>query len=759
MIVEEVGRSRRSTDWSPRHAAAPVRTRLGGFVAVLALVAVLVALRRFWAAQVLLVPLLLIVPGVILLRALRIPRAVISSFPAYVPCASIVVIFGSGLIVDLAGPLLGVAAPLRSMPLLIGLELTCLALLASSINAPSNVSVGWNHILQPARLFWPFILPLIAAGGALLLDTGHSNGIAITAACLVIVVLITAAALSSKIDERLIRVILYATGLALTWSDSLRGDPLYGFDIATEYQRLQETVLAGIWHTSHPNDPYGAMLSLTVMPTELHALAGIPPLLVFKVVYPALYALFPVAIYDLARKILSRPWAMVAAAFTIGQYAFTELAGFARQEIALVLFTALIAAMLDSRIQRGSLWALIALLGLATALSHYSTTYVAITITGLTLALQWATSWFRDIPRITGGVAVAFASVFAGALIWYGPVTDSNSHVLAVVQTVEAQGLEVLPNRVPGSSFISTYLQGNTRTPIQADQYEKLISAFYSANHHFIKPFPDAGLPGYALRDASIPEPPVKWHLGYDTLALCLLIIEQLANLVAAVGALLMIVRRDSSVIVREIGLLALATISLLTLLRFSGTLAVAYGQERAQLQGLAILTITLCWTMERFAGALKVRQTRILQAAAICLMIVFFNSTYMISVVFGGQTSVNLANSGPAFEYFYTTRPEIASAQWLGENIQPGQLVYSDEYGQVPIAATIGIQQGFFADLTPLTLNQNAWIYASRSNTINGLAFALFHNHIATYVFPYRFLISHYNLVYTNGSSEVFHR
>jgi uncharacterized membrane protein len=543
------------------------------------------------------------------------------------------------------------------------------------------------------------------------------------------------------------------------WSDSLRGDPLYGFDIATEFQRLQETVLTGIWHTPHPNDPYGAMLSLTVMPTELHALAGVPSLLVFKVVYPAVYALFPVAIYDLARRILSRPWSLVAAAFTIGQYAFAELAGFARQEIALVLFTGLIAAMLDSRIQRRSLWPLIALLGIATALSHYSTTYVAITITGFTLVLQWVTSWFRDIPRITGAVAVAFFSVLACALIWYGPVTDSDSHVLALVQTVEAQGLNVLPNRVPGSSLLSAYLQGNTRTSIQAEQYEKLISKFYSANHHFIKPFPDADLPHYTLRDTSIPEPPVKWRLGYDALTLCLLVIEQLANLAAALGALLMIVRRDASVITREIGLLALATTLLLTVLRFSGTLAVAYGQERAQLQGLAVLAIALCWIMERLAGARRVRHARVLGVAATGLMIVFFNSTYLVSVVFGGQTSVNLANSGPAFEYFYTTQPEIASAQWLGKNIQPGQLVYSDEYGQVPIAATISIQQGLLPDLTPLTLNQNAWVYASRSNTVNRRAFALYRNHLATYAFPYDFLVSHYNLVYTNGSSEVFHR
>ena len=43
------------------------------------LLAVLTDLHGFWAAQVLLVPLLLIVPGVILLRALRVPGAAVAA--------------------------------------------------------------------------------------------------------------------------------------------------------------------------------------------------------------------------------------------------------------------------------------------------------------------------------------------------------------------------------------------------------------------------------------------------------------------------------------------------------------------------------------------------------------------------------------------------------------------------------------------------------------------------------------------------------
>ena len=134
----------------------------------------------------------------------------------------------------------------------------------------------------------------------------------------IVISLFVAAALSARLDKALLEMVLYTAGVAMVWAFSLRGDPLYGFDIATEYQRLQHTVATGVWHTAHPGDAYGAMLSVTVMPAELHALSGMPALLIFKVVYPMIYALFPVAIFGLARKILARPWAFIAAAFTIG---------------------------------------------------------------------------------------------------------------------------------------------------------------------------------------------------------------------------------------------------------------------------------------------------------------------------------------------------------------------------------------------------------------------------------------------------------
>ena len=69
------------------------------------------------------------------------------------------------------------------------------------------------------------------------------------------------------------------------------------------------------------------------------------------------------------------------------------------------------------------------------------------------------------------------------------------------------------------------------------------------------------------------------------------------------------------------------------------------------------------------------------------------------------------------------------------------------------------GINTGLLLDVTPETLDQHAWVYASRTNVLDGQARASFAGHSISYVFPSRFLNANYNLVYTNGSSEVYHR
>lgn len=737
--------------------ARPGRWWLGIRVGWLALLALLVPAHGLWAVQLLLIPLLLILPGEILLRALRVPGRAIASFPAYVPCASLAVLIVSGLAVDLIGPRVGVTAPLRAGPLLIALELVCAALLAACIRAPPGTAIPWRSLRMPGRYLLPLLVPLTAAAGALRLNSGRSDGVALIAVCACLLVFVAALAYAPRLDATLLAVAIYAVGLAMLWSFSLRGDLVYGYDISDEYYVFHQTALTGIWHTAHPGDAYGAMLSLTVLPTELHAVAGVPVLMVLKVLYPAITALFPVAVFWLARRILSVRWAFAAAVLILTQATFAqELPAIARQDFALLFFVALVGAMLDRRLPRYPQWALVTVFALALAVTHYSTTYLAISMFGLTLALQWGVSWVRQVPRVSGVFAVAFAVTLAGGILWYGPVTHSASNLTQFVQSAEGQGFNLLPNRVQGQGIIASYLEGNTSAPMGAAQYARAVHQEYAKSKRYVIPLRDAGLPKYTLQNSAAPAPPVRWNLGYSALSAGQVIVQQLEYLLAAIGALMLVLGRRVPTVARQVGLIALATLLLLVVTRLSGTVAAAYNGERAVLQAMVVLVIALCWPLDARPGRWH---AAVVAAVTASLALIFSSSSGLVGAALGGGTATNLSNSGEDYERFYMTTPELASARWLGTVVRPGQLVYADRYAQLPLIAETGISNGLMLDVTPMTLDQHAWVYASTTNVVDGRGRAQFNGDDVVYVFPAKFLDGNYNLVYTNGSSEVFHR
>jgi hypothetical protein len=183
------------------------------------------------------------------------------------------------------------------------------------------------------------------------------------------------------------------------------------------------------------------------------------------------------------------------------------------------------------------------------------------------------------------------------------------------------------------------------------------------------------------------------------------------------------------------------------------------YNAPRALLQAMLFLDIPMFWSIQAFARERKLRQASIMTAAVAALAVIFATSNGLVSAVLGGGTATNLANSGNDFEQFYRTVPELASASWLGAQLRSGELVYADEYAQLPLVAATGIRSGLLLDVTPQTLSSHAWVYASRTNVIAHRARASYDGHSVSYVFPSQYLDAYYNLIYTNGSSEVYHR
>lgn len=728
-------------------------------LALMGLIAALVPLRHAWPAQAALLILLLTLPGAILLRALRVPGDAVLGSPVYVPAASIVVVLAAGLGVDLVGPQLGAHAPLRTWPLLAGTEALLLLLAVLAAPAPLESGVPWRMIQPRLQRAWPLVLPLAAAAGALRLTQGHSPAIATAALAASGAALLLAVVLAERISRNQLSLVLYGAGLAACWGFSLRGHYTYGFDIASEYHVVTASWSSGVWHPAHAGDAYGAMLSLTVLPSALHALTGIGSLALLKAVYPALLALLPPALFGIAERFLRRRFAFIAAGLLVVQsYFFQQMPAIARQEIALLLFIALVAAVLDDRLPRRSQLPLVALLGAGMAVSHYSTTYMALAMFGVAAILQLVLVALRRPVTAKLAVAIAFVATAAAAAGWYAPVTHSSANLTGFSTNLRERGLDILPNAQPGQNPLAAYLSGNSQKRVSAEAYARLVAREYRQQRKYVVPLRAASNPRYRLQDSTSPIDRTRNPTASAASREAQLAGSQLLNLLAVIGALALLVRRRTGPLLRQLALLALATLLVLGFVRLSGTAASSYNQERAFVQTMVPLGVAMAWLVEWLAARRRGLQLLAPALTVLALAATFFGTSGLRAAAFGGGTPTNLANGGEDYERFYVTAPELAAARWVA-GAPHGSMVYTDRYGQLRVLEATGRSQGVLLDVTPLTLDHHAWVYASRTNIDAGRARGEVKQKFAIYRWPARFLDENFNTVYSNGSSTVYHK
>jgi uncharacterized membrane protein len=737
---------------TPEAAIAPSRGRpLIG----LALMVALLPLRSNWGVDLVLLGLAFTVPGVLALRAVRVASRRVIEYPIYVPAAATLVLMTAGLACDLIGPLLGIDHPLHGVATALTTVLVSLALWLAGRRAPEAARLPWAQILDRPLELAPLALPALSALGALLLSNGHGATVARISAIADVIAFLACLLAADKLGRRRIVMLIFSVALAAEWSWSLRGQEIIGFDISTEIFVAQHTQAMGIWHAVHHNDAYGAMLSITVLPSVLRALTGISPLIAFKALYPVFSAMLPVSIYLVGDRILSRRFAIGAAGLLLSQnYFFQQLPELARQEVALMFFAAMIAALAESGMRGRSKQPLVVAMALGVVVSHYSSTYLAVPAIIIALLLHAAVARRRRLPLVSVPLVCAAIALTGGGALWNGVITRSASNATSFVSSLQEQGLQLLPG---SGGLISSYLSGNTVQSAKSGQLERMAVDQYRRHAPYIDPRPQAASPRYALRAATAPEASVRVTplfnlVNTDFLPLFNVALEVLFSL----GAIVMLVRRRSSSLVAELAAPACGALAFLIFIRVSGTAAAQYNQTRALLQSLIVLAIPAAWLTELALARLRARRRGgIWVVSCLALGLVFAQQFGVFDLVFGGGTSLNLASSGEDFERFYVTPAELSGASWAGRQAAHAVL-YADRYGQLRIFAVNG--RAVLTSVTPRTLDRHAWIYGTDTNVRLGRARAQVNNSYATYRWPSNYIDTYYNTVYDNGDSKVYH-
>jgi uncharacterized membrane protein len=661
-------------------------------------------------------------------------------------------------------PAVGIQRPLSRLPatLAINAFIVVVGLIAARRVDPIDSLLN-SSAPRPRRLAVLAILGLLPVGaamGAELLNNHRTPGVAlgVTVACLLTLVGFLVA--SDRVPQWLLAASLFFVALAMLWAYSLRSNHLFGFDIQKEYQVFSLTFHAGRWQAPTDGNAYRSMLSITALPTLLSTVTGVSGTYLFKVAYPALFALFPVLTFEIASRWLPRAASFLAAAYVVVLPQFTgEMVGIAREEVALLLAAALIAVAFDRSLTPRTRKVGVVLAGTGVAVAHYSTAYITCaSLIGVWLIYAAIRALRRrssrgSIPKpvFAAGTVLAVVGV---TLLWNVAFTKSYSNVINVVDLAATRGIDFLP-AFKGGSPLTRWLGGTSQASISPAYFVSRTNDLLRKEAPWINHYPAGATPSVVDPSRSNAVVPTLVP-GVSQAARVLSTAASQVFLVATVlGLALLTLRRRQVRNPADLELVVLAAGFLVfgALVRVSGVAALNYSPARAQLHSAVALGVALATAC---AWALVRWRRLAIAGMALAITAMFATGSGLSTAVGGGNPPANLYNKGTAYERFFVTDQEMAAAAWLGSHSGRQPIIYTDRYGKLRLwGAAVG--QGTQVDiLTPQSLDQGAWVLARSTNVIEGRAEGAFGNAVAAYSFPRAFLDDHKTVVFATAGTRV---
>ena len=687
---------------------------------------------------------------------------------------------------------LGVDRPLSdaNLRVLVLLPTLLLVVVRPGLNPPVPVVrvLRWTVRGLPVAHV-PILIGLLTlafvVGGAVVLNNGGSENLAMIGLALTAVTAVLAIGTNGSEGRNALAVLLVA--LALLLGTSLRDWHLIGHDIFQEFYYFQLTDVARFWDIRADDNAYNACLSVTLFPTLLHALTGISPVWLFKLVLPVLFAPVSVGVYAAVRRYAPAHLAVLAAILMMAFPTFIiDLPYLLRQGMAF-LFVAgfLLVASGTGRSQR-LIRSEAVLMGLGVVLCHYSTTYVlAMTLlvaAGLRLAFRIGTWAFRgrtlkdplsfsDVSLLHPTVVV---TVTAAAVVWAGPVTNSGGHLRDVM--AEVARAMVTGEASGQASEMRRALFAPPQPPQdKLDKYseEVLDGADSAAPGTFlrttveerfprIKDLPD--VPPTALGDAVD-------DAGMDTLTFTNLMRQlsgMLLQLLTAIGlALLVFRRRVFAQMPEDVRWYSVGSAIVVVAFIVGPGLSTEYGFLRSLQQALLVWGGLAAITLGVISRRHRVGRVLAMVLAAVMLLNI---SGWTSRLVGGYSPQLNVANAGFYWSIYGVNDGESRGADWVVayaekqrrayENFDP--TVWTDRSSIQRILNARLASQGREDDLSvgvtyPSVLPRRQLVFIGTLAARDNVSTRFIGGDILSYEFPTKILDEQKVRIYSNGYSTVY--
>jgi uncharacterized membrane protein len=599
----------------------------------------------------------LFIPGIIILRILRLHQLGTNRTIIYSVGISACFLMFLGFVMNFAFPMVGMPHPLAKYPIIVTtvvvMSILCLVAFLRDKKYATTAQINWDWSCAHT-VYVLILLPLLAVLGAQLVNIYQSN---ILLMCLMaLLALIPIVLIFTKyLPRKYFGLAIWVIALSLLLHRSLISQYLWGADIVGEFASFRMVEMNSVWLPNAPNliTAYNVTLSVTILPVMISKLTSIEGLWVFKLIFPIMFSLAPLAIYEMLRGQFSEKTAFLAAFFAMSIYTFyTTFLQVDKQLVATLLLASFSLLMLDRGMTQRNRTLLLAILGMGVIVSHYSTAFlwaiiVAATVIGLLIL-------HRKSASLTVGLAVMLVAV---SLLWYGFM----AHGAVIKQFVSMGGDAV---RIESSTVNASAATNNNANAAQQLLSEGSVNMPNSMRYLYIitQVLMTLGFIIIAWRWIKRKEPKISDEfLAFTFLFLCLLVIE---------------------LILPEFGrVIALDRIYFVCLIFLSPFFIV----------GIEWLLLNIKSLLSKVAWKKKIatlwnavipyeiaRSTAVI--AVIILTIFFLANTGFIYELAGQPLATSIALNRNQADFPIFSEAEFSGARWLTQNDQnPSQIFYDN--------------------------------------------------------------------------------
>ncbi|KAF5082953.1 hypothetical protein DSECCO2_93540 [anaerobic digester metagenome] len=329
------------------------------------------------------------IPGLLLLRVLRIHYLGAVTTIVYAAGLSLAILMFTGFFADIVYPLFGIFHPISLWSLMTTISALVGALYflawVRDRDFVAPISINLHEIFSPPVLALS-LLPFGAIAGTYLMNFYDTNTLQMV--LLLVIALMPVVIIWTRfIPEKYYPYAVFSVAITLLYHTALISTYIWGWDIHLEYYLTNTVIKSSFWDFTAYSS-LNAMLSLVTLAPTYSILLGMELGWVFKVIYPFFLALVPLGLYVVFQKQVSKEIAFLACFFFTSIFVFyTEMISLARQEVAELFLVLILLSIIDQDISRQQKSALFIIFGASLVVSHYGLSYIFMLLLLLALAI------------------------------------------------------------------------------------------------------------------------------------------------------------------------------------------------------------------------------------------------------------------------------------------------------------------------------------------------------------------------------------